>query len=116
MKSGFTTGSCAAAAAKAATIMLFENEGIGSVSVATPSGAVFDTPVADVMLTKGIRARCAVRKPQSDDPDVTAGMLIYATAEFAPFFRGNGSYLASEAQVVIEGGEGIGRVTKPGLR
>ena len=115
MKSGFTTGSCAAAAAKAATIMLFENEGIGSVSVATPSGAVFDTPVTDVMLTKGIRARCAVRKPESDDPDVTAGMLIYATAEFAPFFRGNGSYPASEAQVVIEGGEGIGRVTKPGL-
>ena len=115
MKSGFTTGSCAAAAAKAAAIMLFENEDIGSVSIMTPSGVRFHTPVCDVMLTKNRVARCAVKKPSSDDPDVTAGMLIYATAEFEDTALKPGTVPSSGPNVIINGGEGIGKVTKPGL-
>ena len=113
-KSGFTTGSCAAAAAKAAAIMLFENKEIDRISIATPSGVVFDTPVIEVMLTiDPVSAGCAVKKPSSDDPDVTAGMLIYAKAQFG----GSTPESLSESgeRVIITAGEGIGRVTKPGL-
>ena len=112
-KSGFTTGSCAAAAAKAATIMLFENKAIGSVSVMTPSGVVFDTPVQKVMLTKEpALASCAVKKPSSEDPDVTAGMLIFAEASFYDECREDNT---GGHHVIIAAGEGIGKVTKPGL-
>ncbi len=115
MKSGFTTGSCAAAAAKAAAIMLFENKEIGSVSIMTPSGVMFNTALSDVMLTDGPSASCAVKKPSSDDPDVTAGMLIYAKAEFLTPFCGSKPQGTAGVNVMIEGGEGIGKVTKPGL-
>ena len=110
-KNGFTTGSCAAAAAKAAAIMILGKKHVDHVSIITPSGARFDTPLDEVMLTKkdGLySASCAVRKPQSDDPDVTAGMLIYAKAEPA-------GECFPEGHVIIEGGPGIGKITKPGL-
>ena len=104
-KSGFTTGSCAAAAAKAATIMLFENKAIGSVSVMTPSGVVVDTPVQKVMLTKEpALASCAVKKPSSDDPDVTKGCRIRSNVEFN-----------DNDEIVFLQGEGVGKVTLPGL-
>lgn len=112
MKKGFTTGSCAAAAAKAATVMLFEGAPVDKISVATPAGVNFTTPVADVMSTNTTAvslperfAECAVIKPSSDDPDVTAGMKIIARAQF----------IGGTSRVVIEGGDGIGTVTKPGL-
>ena len=114
MKSGFTTGSCAAAAAKAATVMLFEKEKIDRTFIITPSGVRFDTSVLDVMLTKengnnlSANVSCAVKKPESDDPDVTAGMLIYARASFDDKTHGL-------ERVIITGGIGIGKVTKPGL-
>lgn len=110
-KNGFTTGSCAAAAAKAAAIMAFEIKHVDHVSIVTPSCDVFDTPLEDVMLTSEGNthsASCAVRKPKSDDPDVTAGMLIYAKAEPA-------GKCAPKGSVIIEGGPGIGVITKPGL-
>ncbi|MBQ7581924.1 MAG: cobalt-precorrin-5B (C(1))-methyltransferase [Lachnospiraceae bacterium] len=112
LKYGFTTGSCAAAAAKAATLMLFEQRSTDTVSVMTPAGVRYDAPVEEVMLTK-TEASCAVRKPGSDDPDVTAGILIYAKASLAADnSKSAGKY---KDRVIIEGGEGIGRVTKPGL-
>ncbi len=115
-KSGFTTGSCAAAAAKAATIMLFENKAIGSVSVMTPSGIVFDTKVSEIMLTnKPDSAACAVKKPSSDDPDVTAEMLIFAKASFCEDSTAFSQNKKKERSVIITAGEGIGKVTKPGL-
>ena len=95
--------------------MLFEGRDIDSVSVMTPSGVVFSTPLTDVMLTGRKTASCAVRKPSSDDPDVTAGMLIYASAEFTESSGEPGSRVAGVPEVIIEGGAGIGRVTKPGL-
>lgn len=109
-KSGFTTGSCAAAAAKAATVMLFENKKIDRIAITTPSGQIFETGLTDVMLTKQpLSATCAVRKPSCDDPDVTAGMLIYARAELS------GNDTACSCRVLITGGTGIGKITKPGL-
>ena len=112
LKYGFTTGSCAAAAAKAATLMLFEQRSTDTVSVMTPAGVRYDAPVEEVMLT-ATEASCAVRKPGSDDPDVTAGILIYAKARLAADnCKSAGKY---KDRVIIEGGEGIGRVTKPGL-
>ena len=111
MKYGFTTGSCAAAAAKAAVQMIFERTEIDKVDITTPSGVLYSTPVFDVMLTKR-EATCAVRKPESDDPDVTAGMLICA---HATLLDDADSKPKPSERVIIEGGVGIGRVTKPGL-
>lgn len=102
---GFTTGSCAAAAAKAATAMLFEQRTIERVSVITPVGVRYDAPLSNIMLTND-SCSCAVKKPESNDPDVTAGILIFARATLEPEGMG---------EVIIEGGEGIGKLTKPGL-
>ena len=112
LKFGFTTGSCAAAAAKAATLMLFEQKKTDKVSVLTPAGIRYDATVEDVMLTE-TESSCAVRKPESDDPDVTAGILIYAKAQLASDDFGEAARIPG--CVIIEGGEGIGKVTKPGL-
>ncbi len=113
---GFTTGSCAAAAAKAAAVMLFEGAPIKCVSIMTPSGREYSADIVDIMSTcNGTGSKsvsCAVRKPKSDDPDVTAGMLIYAKAELA---GGNERNYVNQRKVIIEGGRGIGKVTKPGL-
>ncbi|MBO4266342.1 MAG: cobalamin biosynthesis protein CbiD [Lachnospiraceae bacterium] len=109
-KTGFTTGSCAAAAAKAAAIMLFEKTKIDSAAIVTPAGVVFDTVVEEVCM-EGDRGcatavSCAVRKHSGDDPDVTDNMLIYAKVSLRDEDKG---------RVIIEGGKGIGRVTRPGL-
>lgn len=100
---GFTTGSCAAAAAKAAAYMLLTGEKRTVVDIIVPRGDVFRTDVLDIMLTKD-RAVCAVRKAGGDDPDVTAGLLIYAAASYG-----------LHNNIEIYGGEGVGRVTRPGL-
>ena len=109
-KTGFTTGSCAAAAAKAATVMLLENTKIDSITIVTPAGRAFDTAVEDVhMEADGQHTTsvcCAVRKHSGDDPDVTDNMLIYAKVSLRDDNKG---------RVYIEGGKGIGRVTRPGL-
>ena len=94
--------------------MLFENEKIDRTFIITPSGVRFETSVLDIMLTKengnnlSANVSCAVKKPESDDPDVTAGMLIYARASFDDKTHGL-------ERVIITGGIGIGKVTKPGL-
>ena len=123
MKNGFTTGSCAAAAAKAAAVMIFENKKIDCISVMTPAGIEFKTDILDVMLTENhdgevTSASCAVKKPESDDPDITAGMLIYANVELAEGGRSAKTSAKNSEEapcVIIEGGEGIGKVTRPGL-
>ncbi|MDW7684098.1 MAG: cobalt-precorrin-5B (C(1))-methyltransferase CbiD [Bacillota bacterium] len=103
MRSGYTTGTCAAAAARAAVMLLFGAVGLENVDVATPSGKVFSLPLA-VSETEPGRARAAVRKDAGDDPDVTHGALI--VAEAVPL---------SDGRVTLDGGRGVGRVTKPGL-
>lgn len=102
LRCGYTTGACAAAAAKAAGIMLLGGESVGRVSIGTPRGISLTMDVLDVRLS-GDYASCAVRKDSGDDPDVTNGLLIYARVER----NAHGIY--------VDGGEGVGRVTRPGL-
>lgn len=103
-RKGFTTGSCAAAAAKAAVLALVTGEKPSSVSIHTPAGVELELPVCDVRLGTD-RCSCGVVKDGGDDPDVTTGLTITAEAVFT---GGTG--------ITIEGGEGVGRVTKPGLK
>jgi cobalt-precorrin-5B (C1)-methyltransferase len=102
LRYGYTTGSCAAAAAKAAAIMLFSGEVVPSVSLSTPKGILLTLDVLDARIAPR-SARCAVRKDGGDDPDATDGILVFAEVEGAP------------SGIRIEGGPGIGRVTRPGL-
>ena len=104
LRCGFTTGSCAAAAAKAAFVMLLDKKDIFSVSIVTPKGPTFLAELIDIKRSD-TSVSCAVIKDGGDDPDVTSGMRIYAEVSCSE--DGNG--------VEIDGGEGIGRVTKPGL-
>jgi cobalt-precorrin-5B (C1)-methyltransferase len=107
LRCGFTTGSCAAAASAAASRMLLENKEVFEVAILTPEGVRLSLPVEDIAISdgeKGRIVRCAVRKDAGDDVDVTNGLLIYSTASFI-----------EKKDVIIEAGEGIGRVTKPGL-
>ena len=102
LRCGFTTGTCAALAASGAVRLLLTGEMPRALSIRTPKGLIVETEPEEISLD-GETARCAIRKDAGDDPDVTDGMLIFASARKCP--RG----------VAIDGGEGIGRVTKPGL-
>ncbi|MCR5672789.1 MAG: cobalt-precorrin-5B (C(1))-methyltransferase CbiD [Lachnospiraceae bacterium] len=109
MKNGFTTGSCAAAAAKAACLMIFSEDDIQMIEITTPAGVRFNAPVEDIRRMPGESGReasCAIRKYSGDDPDVTGGMLIYAKVSV---------YDDNADRVIIDGGVGIGKVTRPGL-
>ena len=103
LRLGCTTGSCAAAAAKAAACLLLTGRPMEQATLVTPTGVRIALPVQTLQTAAG-SVTCAVEKDQSDDPDVTRGALITATVS-----RTGGS------GVTIDGGEGVGRVTKPGL-
>ena len=100
---GYTTGSCAAAAAKAAACMLLTGKAVPEVKLMTPKGIRLDLEVLEAKWTAE-EASCAIRKDAGDDPDVTDGLEIYAVVR-----------KSEEPGVQIDGGEGVGRVTKPGL-
>lgn len=104
LRRGYTTGSCAAAAAKSAAIMLLEQRKLETVHLVTPRGIGLDLTILDAELCDGF-ALCGIRKDSGDDPDVTNGMIIYARVEKTD----------APHEIVIDGGEGIGRVTKAGL-
>ena len=103
LRCGYTTGSCATAASKAAAAMLLTGERIDSVRIDTPKGIVLNLEPLEVMMTADF-ASCAIRKDSGDDPDDTNGVLVYAKVE-----------KTAEPGIMIEGGVGVGRVTKPGL-
>lgn len=107
LRKGFTTGSCGAAAAKAALYMLLTGSVKDEIEIITPGDAVFRTEVKDIF-REGNRVRCAVVKDGGDDPDVTTG--LYVTAEVLAEERADGAL-----EIQIEGGPGVGRVTLPGL-
>lgn len=102
LRCGYTTGSCAAAAAKAATRMLLDGTPIESVDLLLPGGERLTLCVQQAEIHADF-VSCAVQKDSGDDPDVTNGMLIFAKV------------CRIEQGVSIDGGVGIGRVTKPGL-
>lgn len=110
MRYGFTTGSCAAAAAKAAVFMLLSGERKEEITIQTPKGIPFTAQISDIFMEQG-KASCAVKKDGGDDPDITTGAHIVATVHIEK---------AEEEsfripKIIIDGGAGVGRVTKPGL-
>lgn len=130
LRAGYTTGTCAAAAAKAAALLLFTGERAELVSVKTPAGAVLflvpeylpipeQLPVPEQLSQSGApsavrRLRsvcaCAVRKDAGDDPDVTNGARVQATLVLLP-----PSSDGNTPEIELLGGEGVGIVTRPGL-
>lgn len=104
LRRGYTTGTCAAAAAKAAAIMLLEERELSSVWLLTPGGVEVTLEVRDTVRGPA-SASCGIVKDSGDDPDVTNGMTVYAKV----------TKTAERGVISIDGGEGIGRVTKPGL-
>ena len=105
LRYGYTTGSCAAAASKAAAAMLLSGKEISYVELHTPKGIDLRLEVLDISREDNA-VSCAIQKDGGDDPDVTNGILIYAKVSRES---------ADEAQIIIDGGIGVGRVTKPGL-
>ena len=105
LRSGYTTGSCAAAAAKAALIMMETGEDIYNVSIVTPKGIIYNAEIVDIKKSEdNSEVTCAVIKDGGDDPDVTTGAYVYVTLR-----------KSDKEGIRIDGGEGVGRVTKPGL-
>ncbi|MBI4318260.1 MAG: cobalt-precorrin-5B (C(1))-methyltransferase [Chloroflexi bacterium] len=103
LRTGYTTGACAAAAAKAATLALASQRPVDVVEISLPIGSVarFDVEKCVVSCKQAI---CSVIKDAGDDPDVTHGAEICATVRWT-----------RQPGLAIDGGEGVGRVTKPGL-
>lgn len=109
MKFGFTTGSCAAAGAKAAAYMLLTGKIKEKISILTPKGLVFNAAIVDIARSEK-EVSCAVIKDGGDDPDVTTGAHIVSKVSFLAENRGG-----AQPYIKITGGKGVGLVTKPGL-
>ena len=103
LRCGYTTGSCATAAAKAAATMLLTGEPVATVRIDTPKGIMLNLEPLEIEVQDQY-VSCAIRKDSGDDPDDTNGILVFAKVE-----------KVVEPGVHIEGGVGVGRVTKPGL-
>ncbi|MGF7143043.1 cobalt-precorrin-5B (C1)-methyltransferase [Anaerotaenia torta] len=117
MRYGFTTGSCAAAAAKAAAYMLLTGKIKETITIDTPAGKPFQAEILEIC-REDTRVSCAVCKDGGDDPDITTGALIFATVSPEHFPEGeeSGSWPESGGNhILIDGGPGVGRVTKRGL-
>lgn len=118
LRSGFTTGTCAAAAAKAALQVLLAKgrrsagepvpPPITTVTVDLPQGGIANIPIKGISLDGGA-ATAEVIKDAGDDPDVTHGTSILARVELTPV------ELTPVEEIMILGGPGVGTVTKPGL-
>lgn len=103
LRLGYTTGSCAAAAAKAAAWMLLTGRRKEHIQLMTPKGIALDLEVLEISMEE-TAVSCAIRKDSGDDPDVTAGALIFARVS-----------TSDSPGISIDGGLGVGRVTRPGL-
>lgn len=105
LRTGWTTGACAAAAAKAATACLVTGQPGTEVKIVLPSGQGVSFAVARcALLSAGARAEAVVVKDAGDDPDATNGANVTATVEWT-----------TGAGITITGGSGVGVVTKEGL-
>ena len=102
LRCGYTTGTCAALAAAGAAEWLLTGRLPATLRLVTPKGWAVEAEPQEASAGEGW-ASCAVRKDAGDDPDITDGLLVFARVEKA------------EAGFEIRGGEGVGRVTKPGL-
>lgn len=121
LRSGFTTGTCAAVAAKAAAAMLLTGNSLHHMKLVTPKGTEADLPLFHVVLNQE-EAACGVQKDAGDDPDVTDQAFVFASV---CHFNGDEEealktcyrFLENEesSPLFLTAGEGIGWVTKPGL-
>lgn len=107
LRYGYTTGSCAAAAAKAAAQMLLTGQTVEEIALQTPKGILLHLLVEDISRGEGW-VRCAIRKDGGDDPDVTNGILVYAKVNKI-------NAVAKDTEMELDGGIGVGRVTRTGL-
>ena len=103
LRFGYTTGSCAAAAAKAGAYMLLLGEEIRQVKLMTPKGICLYLDVEHIERYEQAAA-CAVRKYSGDDPDITNGIFVHAHVQ-----------KTEKPGIFLEGGEGVGTVTRKGL-
>lgn len=103
MRFGYTTGSCAAAACKGAVQMLLGNCQVDEVDLMTPKGIELHLLLHDIVRSEN-EVSCAVQKDAGDDPDTTNGIMVYAKA-----------IKTDDGMIRVDGGIGVGRVTKPGL-
>lgn len=103
LRRGYTTGTCAALAAQAAACGLLLGAPPAQASLVTPAGIQVRVPVETLELTDTICC-CGVQKDGGDDEDATDGLLVCAAVS-----------RTAESGVSIEGGQGVGMVTKPGL-
>lgn len=110
LRRGYTTGTCAQAATKAAMQMLFSGKEVREVEVILPKGERIKVEICEIQMEflEGgkvpVSVICAVKKDSGDDPDITNGVFVYSKVE-----------RRKEQGILLEGGIGIGRVTKPGL-
>lgn len=103
MRFGYTTGSCAAAAAKGAAIMLLGGKKVTETQLMTPKGILLNLKLHQIVREEAA-VSCAVQKDAGDDPDTTNGILVFARVEKTDTFG-----------ITVDGGIGVGRVTKAGL-
>lgn len=112
MRCGYTTGTCACAAAKAAAYMLLSGREVKEIKVITPMGVSLTLPVIDIDI-KEDKVICAIKKDSGDDPDVTNGIKIYAQVSYV---KEDIMRTINTDGVIVDGGIGVGRVTKKGLK
>ena len=103
LRCGFTTGTCAAAASAGAARMLLSGKVIENITVITPSGNSVTVGLTDIKKENDY-VSCAVQKDSGDYPDVTDKILVYSTVSY------------EKSGITVDGGEGVGRVTKKGLK
>lgn len=103
LRCGFTTGTCAAAASAGAARMLLSGKVIENITVITPLGNSVTVGLTDIKKENDY-VSCAVQKDSGDDPDVTDKILVYSTVSY------------EKSGITVDGGEGVGRVTKKGLK
>ena len=103
LRCGYTTGSCATGAAKAAVLMLETGKKINYVEIDTPAEVRLKLEVYNQKIY-GNKASCSIIKDAGDDPDSTDGIKIYAEVE-----------KREDGRIFIDGGVGIGRIKRKGL-
>lgn len=103
LRLGYTTGSCAAAASKAAAWMLLTGRRKENIQINTPKGITLNLNVLQIRMEDDA-VSCAIEKDSGDDPDVTKGSLVFARVT-----------RTERPEITIDGGQGVGRVTKRGL-
>ena len=109
MRFGYTTGSCAAAAAKGAAEILLGKQKIKEVPLMTPKGILLYLELLDIREEDGA-VSCAVRKDAGDDPDTTDGILVFARVE-----KLKDSGESAQPSILLDGGEGVGPGDKAGI-